>query len=117
MKTLSMKKRTVDFAALIAKDPKKRAVGNASMNAHGDIIKKNGKIVKTREQIMTEYNQSHPQTVKSVGIKNLSSETYLTPAEAVAQVRQQQQVLQTSTNPPIAASSNPRKMRKLQDSE
>ena len=126
-----MKRRPVDFAALIAKDPKKRAVGNASMNARGDIIKKNGKIIKSREQIMIEYNQNHPQTVKSVGIKSVGSEMFISPAEAAAaqravqaaakqQVSNQQQqsrpvVPIINPNPPIAASSKPKQRRLIQD--
>jgi hypothetical protein len=52
---ISMRGEVVDFNRLrLATDTKKPALGNASMNARGDIVQR-GSIIKTQEQIDAEW--------------------------------------------------------------
>jgi pyridoxine/pyridoxamine 5'-phosphate oxidase len=83
MKVTSMRGRVVDMASLTAKNENMRALGNAGMNARGDVIGANGKIVKTREEIAREYYQSSPHAVKNVALKDIQSEVFQSPQEAV----------------------------------
>lgn len=84
MKVLTMRGKSLDMSALIANNPHAIAVGNASMNARGDIISRRGTVVKLREQIAMEYHASNPRSVKTVGIKALTAEMFSTPADAWA---------------------------------
>jgi len=86
MKVLTMKGKQLDMSALIAKNAHVRAIGNANMNARGDVIDSAGNVVKSRKQISMEYHES-PQAVKSVGLASLAGEMFKSPAEAVAAVR------------------------------
>lgn len=52
--------KKIDMAALIAKNEKVRAVGNAKLNARGDIIDSQGKIV---EASNNRVNKNYAQTV------------------------------------------------------
>ena len=54
----SAKGRDVNMQALMLANQKTVALGNAKMNARGDILGKNGKVVKTREQVINEYNKN-----------------------------------------------------------
>lgn len=55
----SIKGRELDFEVIIKQHSKDIALGNASMNARGDIVK-NGKVVKTVEERRKEYYQLNP---------------------------------------------------------
>ena len=44
------------------------AIGNAHANARGDILGKNGKVVKKREDIVHEYNTKVKNAVKNIPI-------------------------------------------------
>ncbi|CAM6053369.1 unnamed protein product [Sphagnum tenellum] len=83
MKVMTMRGKELDMAALITKNAHVRAIGNANMNARGDVLDASGKVVKSRKQIMMEYHES-PQAVKSVGLAALAGEMFASPAEAVA---------------------------------
>lgn len=52
--------KTVDMAALAAKNEKVRAVGNMKVNARGDTIDSNGKIIKP---ITAKVNEQYANTV------------------------------------------------------
>lgn len=63
----SARGREVDMDALRNVNEESVAVGNARMNARGDVLGKNGKILKTREQIAKEYHKVNtPNTAKNV---------------------------------------------------
>lgn len=51
----TMQGKVVELDRLRARNELTPAVGNARMNARGDLLGKGGKIVKTREQIISEY--------------------------------------------------------------
>jgi len=81
----SMRGQIVDMARLAAENAEQSALGNASMNARGDIIAPGGGVVMSREQIAREYNATNPKAVKQVSLRDIKSEVYVTPAEAVAE--------------------------------
>jgi hypothetical protein len=87
MKVLSMRGKVVDMARLAAENADRVAVGNASMNARGDVIGPGGHVVKTREQITRDYHASNPRAVKQVALRDLKQEVFVSPSEAVEQQR------------------------------
>jgi len=105
MKVISMRGRQINMAALIARHPETKAIGNASMNARGDIIK-GGKIVKPREQIAMEYHESNPKAVKSMGLAALSGEMFESPAAAVAAAREAAKQARAATPAPVPPVTN-----------
>lgn len=52
----SAKGKNVNMEALMLANQNMVALGNARMNARGDLLGSNGKVVKTREQLAKEYN-------------------------------------------------------------
>lgn len=75
-----------DMARLIAQNSTKVALGNANMNARGDIVGPGGKITVSREEIAREYHNKNPKAVKQVALRSIADEviSYETPAEAMA---------------------------------
>ena len=70
MKKVKTKRgRDIDFGQLMRSNDTVPAVGNASMNARGDIIDSQGKIIKTAKQVSEEYYSRSPNSVKDVSIK------------------------------------------------
>lgn len=51
----TMQGKLVELDLLRARNEMVPAVGNAKLNARGDLIGRGGKVVKTREQIVAEY--------------------------------------------------------------
>ena len=82
MKTKSMRGKDVDFMRYMAKHGDMAAVGNASMNARGDIIDKLGNVVRTRADISAEYHRNNTKAVKHVAIKAMDT-VFQTPADAL----------------------------------
>jgi hypothetical protein len=60
----SMQGKEVDLDQLRAKNELTLAVGNAKVNARGDEIGPGGRIVKKREDVMTEYYSTQPNSTK-----------------------------------------------------
>ena len=51
--------KSVDMSALISRNEKTRAVGNMKVNARGDIIDSNGKIIKSvNDKVNTAYSKT-----------------------------------------------------------
>ena len=59
----SQKGKEVNMEALMMANQNAVALGNARMNARGDIMGKNGVIIKTREELALEYNTNVPNKV------------------------------------------------------
>ena len=110
MKVVSMRGEVLDMGRLIAKNEKTVALGNASMNARGDIVGPGGKIIKRREQVATEYYAANPKAVKQVALRDISKEVFASPAEAVSAITEAAKA-NTATAP-----VTPRK-RKTEDRE
>jgi hypothetical protein len=90
MKVKSMRGQDVDMAALAARDSHKVALGNAGLNARGDKVSKNGRVITTREQIMmNDYNTTNPKAVRQMGLSDIRSEV-LSAGEAAGKVRDTQ---------------------------
>lgn len=68
----SYRGKEIDMISLAKRNEKVVALGNAHMNARGDILGKGGKIVKTREEQLAEYYEGNTQQVKSVNLKEES---------------------------------------------
>jgi hypothetical protein len=81
----TMRGKHIDMARLVAENAHKIALGNASMNARGDIINR-GQVVKSNEQITSEYHAHNPKAVRQVALRNIEREI-LTPAEAMQSIR------------------------------
>lgn len=58
----------IDMSALSAKNSQTVALGNAKMNARGDIIGKGGIVLKTQEQVEAEWKRLQEQHDASIGI-------------------------------------------------
>lgn len=70
---LSMRGQPVDFGALAMANAEKRALGNANMNAKGDLLDNKGMVIKTQEQIAQEWatKRARQTTVTTLaGIKD-----------------------------------------------
>lgn len=60
----SMQGKIVDMELLSQKNELAPAIGNARMNARGDLLGPGGKIVKKREDVMAEYYENNPSAVR-----------------------------------------------------
>jgi hypothetical protein len=83
----TMRGRMLDMARLAAENAKQVAVGNASMNARGDIVGPGGVVMKAREQIAREYHTKNPKAVRQVALRDINREVFVSPQEAVAIAR------------------------------
>lgn len=121
MKVQSMRGEMVDFTKYLAQNEDAIAVGNAKMNARGDIVGPGGKVIKKREEIAAEYHRSNPKAVKQVSIKDLAKEILPTPTEAVKAIREKKK--EAAAAAAVVAESSTEetktdgKKRRLSDSE
>jgi len=60
----SVRGKEIDMEKLSLKHETTPAVGNAKLNARGDLLGAGGKVVKTREQLMKEYYKDNPRAIK-----------------------------------------------------
>lgn len=70
---ISMRGEAVDFNKLRLRNAEKPALGNANMNARGDIIGENGIVIKTQEQVEAEYAvriAEQQEVVRPVNLKD-----------------------------------------------
>jgi uncharacterized protein YdcH (DUF465 family) len=71
----TMQGKQIDIDAFLSRNEMTQAVGNMNVNARGDVLGVGGKIVKTREQVMSEYYRDNPKAVKD----NPAHQNSLTP--------------------------------------
>ena len=64
----SMQGKQVDMDLLRQKNELTPAVGNAKVNARGDELGPGGTIVKTREQILADYQKEHPGVPDEIAV-------------------------------------------------
>lgn len=83
---LTMRGKQIDMEKLIARNSHVKALGNANMNARGDILGVDGNVALAREQLTTEYHNQNPKAVKQVPLRTIKQETVMfdSPAQAVA---------------------------------
>ena len=78
----SAKGKSIDFGEVIKESGNVIAVGNAKMNARGDILSDGGMVIKTAEQNSDDFHRTTSQTVtRSVPLSALEEEM-LTPSQA-----------------------------------
>lgn len=85
-KHVSMRGIVVDMDALRAQNESSVAIGNAHMNARGDIMGTGGTIEIRREQIIRDFYANNPQAAKQVSLKPATVDVFETPAEAMARL-------------------------------
>lgn len=66
----SAKGQIVDMDKLRNMNGDLKALGNANLNARGDVLDSKGRIVKRRDQIVQEYYARNPDGVKYVSMTN-----------------------------------------------
>lgn len=103
----------VDIDKYIAENEEMIALGNASMNARGDIVGRGGKVVTKREDIALAYNNRNPKAVKQVALKDLQDEVFKTPQQAVKELQQAAKAPARSPEPPAEDAGKPK--RKISD--
>jgi|TARA_B110000238_G_scaffold90343_1_gene99021 hypothetical protein len=64
----SMQGKQVDMDLLRQKNELTPAVGNAKVNARGDELGPGGTIIKTREQILADYQKEHPGVPDEIAV-------------------------------------------------
>jgi len=83
----SMRGEVVDMDAMRASNESQVAVGNARMNARGDVLNRHGEIEVRREQIAREYyDRGGPQASQSVSLKPAVPDVFETPEEVMARI-------------------------------
>lgn len=60
----TMQGKIIDLEKLAAKNELAPAIGNMRVNARGDELGPGGKIIRKREDIMAEYYENNPNSVK-----------------------------------------------------
>lgn len=58
-----MQGKQIDMEKLMRQNELMPAVGNAKVNARGDILGPSGKIIKKREDVMAEYYENNPNAI------------------------------------------------------
>ena len=66
----TMRGKQIDMSALAAANADKIAVGNAKMNARGDILGAKGVVLRTQEQIEQEWQRNQQRQNEVAGISN-----------------------------------------------
>lgn len=89
MKLTTMRGKVLDLTQVYAQNETAIAVGNANMNARGDIVGPGGKIVKRKEQVAQDYHKNNPNAVKRTSIKEVQPDVFLTPQEIMAELNNQ----------------------------
>lgn len=84
---ISMRGEVIDMNRLRTVNADTPALGNASLNARGDIIGKGGVVLKTQEQIEAEWEANKKAREESIKPADIKSEAMVPPA-AVPQKKQ-----------------------------
>ena len=88
----TMRGKQIDIAAIAEQHGDKIAIGNANLNARGDVLGPKGEIIKTADEITQEYYQNNPNAVTNSGpisLKDIKDEIVLSPAEAMKEYDEQ----------------------------
>lgn len=119
-KHTSARGEQIDFDLLQSNNKDAIAMGNASMNANGDILGPGGKIIRKVEDIPTEimadpnaaYNQANPKSTKMVSLKNKVDDLEVNsiPVDNVDTVEEKAEEV-------VEVKEKPKTKRKIVDSE
>jgi len=71
----TMRGQPIDMALLAASNAEKRAIGNTSMNARGDLLGPGGIVLRTQEQVEQEWqrNLQHQQDLVTNNLANIKA--------------------------------------------
>lgn len=70
----TMQGKIIDMESLMSNNETMPAVGNARMNARGDELGPGGKIIRTKEELVSEYYEDNPNSIpKEIDKKNKKS--------------------------------------------
>lgn len=83
---VSMRGRVVDMDAMRSANEEMKALGNARMNARGDIMGRNGQIEVRREQIARDYYNRNPGAAQQVSLKPAVPDVFETPEQAMSRI-------------------------------
>jgi len=98
----TMQGKSIDMDLLRKKNELTPAVGNARMNARGDILGPGGKIVKKREDVAKEYYKTKPvasETPKPVAAQASTEEVTTTVETTPKKATRAQQKVQKEATP------------------
>jgi hypothetical protein len=84
MRYKTMRGKTIDVARVFADNEHAVAIGNAGMNARGDLVDRSGNVIKSREEVAAEYHSHLPKNPRTSPNRDLSSQVIKTPAEIFA---------------------------------
>lgn len=82
----SMRGIAIDMDAMRAQQEESVAIGNARMNARGDMLRKGGEIEIRREQVIRDFYSKHPQGMNQVSLKAAMPDKFESPAEAMGRM-------------------------------
>lgn len=82
----SMRGKPVDMDALRARNEGEIAVGNARMNARGDILSRTGEIEVKREEISKTFHDTQGSIAQNVSLKPAMPDVFETPEQALARL-------------------------------
>ena len=111
--TVSMRGRTIDMDAMRAANEESRAIGNAKMNARGDVLGQGGQIEVRREQIARDYYNRNPGAATQVSLKPAVPDVFETPDQAIARLTGKADAPKAETDMPAGLA--PKKGRRLVD--
>ncbi len=123
MKVRTMRGDTLDMSRLIAQNEKVVALGNASMNARGDIVGQGGQVLRSRENVSQDYYNRNPKAVKQVALRDISGEVFMSPAQAMAEIAPAPKAAPKAQAPKVEApkadtkETAPVAKRKIEDKE
>ena len=78
----SMRGELVDFSALAAQNATQVALGNARMNAKGDVLGENGIVLKTQEQLDAEWELKKAKSRPSISA-DIKTDTVPQPTQQI----------------------------------
>lgn len=79
-----MQGKIIDMDKLMQRNELTPAVGNAKMNARGDKLGPGGKIIKTREEVVSEYYEHNPKAKRKAPGATVIEEPTPQPAPATS---------------------------------
>lgn len=82
----SMRGKVLDMDGMRAQNDQNVAIGNARMNARGDVVGRGGKIEIRREQIIRDFYNRNPQGTSSVSLKPAVPDVFESPSAALARM-------------------------------
>ena len=101
--------KMLDINALKIQQEKTIAVGNAKQNARGDIVGPGGKIIKSRDEIMTEfYNRQKSNQINNPIHTSSEEATAAAAADIFTDIPDKfEEVVESQSNPTVVEATSP----------